>query len=226
MNGLNQKARGSFAQLTGPLRFASTVTLFPMALSNRTGTASLEMMPPTGRRGRQFVGGGSDAVGSAQDLLLQDDRPVQLPARARHVIDVPICQLDALLPPPYLVPYMKVDAQGFDTLVLRGAAKMLAEHRVGAVAFEFSPFLMPGRESEAHDALVWLESLHYACMPCWRSSAGSRQEMDGQWSISRYVAHFRNSSRYDDVVCRPRELVCSGRADTPFDRDVCGHTTA
>ena len=207
---------------------AENVTLFPMALSNRSGVAQFELMPPTGPRGRAFVGGGSNALGSAQDLLIQDDRPKGLPTReSKRVVEVPICQLDALLPPPHRVSYLKIDAQGFDTLVLRGAAELLAQRRISALAFEFTPFLMPGRSAEARSALEWLESLGYACVPCWRAhQAPAGHQARGAWPIARYVDHFRNRSLWDDVACRPLETLATcgavGGRRAPFDQALCG----
>ena len=180
---------------------ADNVTLFPMALSNYSGEAQLEILYAQKEAGRRFM---NNQAGSAQDLLVQAQRPTKLPARsATHLITVPVRELDNLVQPPQRILYMKVDAQGADTLVLRGARQILTQRRIETLAFEFSPFLMPGREREAVAALSWLEGLGYACVPCNGHQSGF--DLLEPWPIARYVERFRNTTHYDDIACRPRE---------------------
>lgn len=199
----------------------TNVTLFPMALSNRSGKAAFELLHPTSRSRR-------GTFGSAQDLLVQDDRPEDLKNTDTQVISVPICTLDQLLMPSQRVYYMKIDAQGFDTLVLRGAERLLAEGRVDTFAFEFSPFLMPGRLREAREALTWLEALSFKCVPCghygWSERFGAAGA-EARWDVAHFVEQYRNTTWYDDIVCQPLgRLKCAaeGAHDmSTFDKAVC-----
>ena len=121
---------------------AGNVTLFPFALSNKTGDGQLEVLRAAKPKGRKFM---NNQLGSAQDLLTQDVRPGQLPTTRAGVVKVPIRQLDQVVadhaPPLARVAFMKVDAQGFDTLVLRGASRLLSERRIEKFVFEFRGIL-------------------------------------------------------------------------------------
>jgi len=182
------------------------VTLYPYALSNRTGEAQLELFMAPLAKGRHFMQG---KPGSAQDFLLQDARPEGV-RENKALINVPIRRLDDLLNVDATIPYMKVDAQGFDTLVLRGANRALLEHRVKTFSFEFSPFLMPGRFNTARTDLAWLETLGYSCCPC-RGNAAPRMTRVSM-TTSQYVDMYERKGHadarkprtqyYDDVICR------------------------
>ena len=106
--------------------------------------------------------------------------------------------------PQALIPFMKVDAQGFDTLVLRGAKRLLAERRIEVFVFEFTPFLMPGRQHEAVSALEWLESTGHVCVPCNTRHTAPFQ-LTSPTSIRSYVGRFSGEqmTSYDDIACRP-----------------------
>jgi FkbM family methyltransferase len=181
----------------------ANVTLLPYALSNTTGTGQLELLRAKHSAGRRFVNNG---LGSAQDLLTQSVRPGLLPPTRAGVVSVPVRQLDPLLAerdPLARIAYMKIDAQGFDTLVLRGAEQLLSKTRIETFAFEFTPFLMPGREDEAVSALEWLERLRYSCVPCNQKHTAAFQ-MSAPSSIRDYVAHYRGTAdKYDNMVCQP-----------------------
>ena len=142
----------------------------------------------------------------------------EVPASA-NTTKVPIHTLDDLVArhawPNATIEWMKVDAQGFDTLVLRGAAQLLAASRIRRFIFEFTPSMMPGREHEAIDALNWLASTGVKCVPC--NSAHTVPRMNGvprvvtrpPTSFEEFVAPYvtpgaRNTlgiSGYDDMVC-------------------------
>ena len=183
---------------------AGNVTLFPFALSNKTGDGQLEVLRAAKPKGRKFM---NNQLGSAQDLLTQDVRPGQLPTTRAGVVKVPIRQLDQVVadhaPPLARVAFMKVDAQGFDTLVLRGASRLLSERRIEKFVFEFTPFLMPGRENEAVAGLMWLERLGHLCVPCNQAHT-TAVKLRAPASIVDYVEYFRGKNdKYDDIACRP-----------------------
>ena len=198
----------------------ASVTLFPYALSNRSAEGRLEMRRAERAAGRAFV---HNKLGSAQDALAQADNPSAPPANGSGFVSVPIRMLDEVVEqhagPNATIAWMKVDAQGFDTLVLRGAARLLAARRIEHFAFEFAPTLMPSRESEAVDALRWLAGLGYDCVPCNqrhtipRVNASLRIVRAPPRSYEEFVLPFvakSSTTLYDDVACGRREL---GRAD-------------
>ena len=189
----------------------SHVRLFPCALSNRTSEGVLQVFRAPRAAGQRFVNGN---LGSAQDMLSTQDVPA-----SANTTKVPIHTLDDLVArhawPNATIEWMKVDAQGFDTLVLRGAAQLLAASRIRRFIFEFTPSMMPGREHEAIDALNWLASTGAKCVPC--NSAHTVPRMNGvprvvtrpPTSFEEFVAPYvtpgaRNTlgiSGYDDMVC-------------------------
>jgi FkbM family methyltransferase len=187
---------------------AEHVTLFPYALSNRTGEGHLEVMRAPHRKGRMFMANGS--LGSAQDLLVQQERPGQLPRLQAGVVAVPIRQLDhvveAHVGKAARIAYMKVDAQGADMLVLSGARRLLTSRQIERFAFEFTPFLMPGRLEAAVEGLTWLEQLRYMCVPCNQAHTVPFK-LTQPATIREYVERYRGHEKYDDIICQPRAHV-------------------
>lgn len=177
-----------------------TVTLYPFAISNRTGEATLELLRASGAKARRFMGNG---FGSSGDLLTQVERPVGLPpGNATELVRVPVRRLDDLVNISERIAFLKVDAQGQDLLVLRGAERLLANQRVGTLKIEFSPFLMPGRTTGALAGLRWLEQLGYRCAPCHASRA-IFVDRSKPMSVDAFVGVYRGSqTAYDDIVCR------------------------
>ena len=189
---------------------AANVTLLPYALSNTTGTGQLEVLRALKPAGRRFV---NNQLGSAQDLLTQEVRPGQLPPTRAGVVSVPVRQLDLVMAEHdrrARIAYMKVDAQGFDTLVLRGSRQLLTNKQIEVFVFEFTPFLMPGREREAASALEWLERMGHVCVPCNQQHTTAFKLIEPT-PIDAYVEHFRGKdNKYDDIACRPTTSTTNG----------------
>ena len=146
------------------------VTLFPYALANRTGEALYEVRRAPAKKGLAFVRG---QLGSATDGLVVPRKQEQLKAAAttagpptsapagRAVVPVPVRRLDDLVPQGWSVSFLKIDAQGFDFEVLRGAARLLEEGVIERLVFEYHPQRMPDA-ADAESGLAWLEGLQ-AC---------------------------------------------------------------
>lgn len=181
---------------------ADNVTLFPFALSNTTGEKKLKMYRAPRPAGRAFV---HNQLGSAQDTLVEDDASGST-AAAPGVVAVPVRQLDAVLAehmPHARVAFLKVDAQGFDMLVLRGAARLLAERRIERFLFEFTPYGMPGTFEAAVAELEWLERAGHSCVPCNQGHTIAVKVM-APTPVADFVNNFRmRNMSYDDIICQP-----------------------
>lgn len=101
----------------------------PLALSDQPGTARFSVM------------GGGDSV--THHLEAED---IETPERT---IEVEVTTIDDLLAGEGVefVDLLKIDCEGFDALVLKGAAQSLRSSRIGAVQFEYNH--------------RWLQSRHY-----------------------------------------------------------------
>ena len=192
-------------------RAAGSVTLHGVALSNETGSASFRMTRPVRNELKLTAG---QHFGSAQDSLTSSAAaPAGAGTGAREkVVRVPVTTLDSFDTNVSLL-YLKVDAQGYDYRVLRGAENLLRSHRVRALAFEFFPHAMPHGRAEALEALRWLvHGMRYSCAPCnlnrWRVA-----KADERKSIPTYVRLLSGAGNksstlafFDDIACEPREL--------------------
>ena len=212
----------------------SRVTLHNVALSNASGTASFRMYKMTYKPTQKKLYGKfermmSKSVGSAFDTLNVDQKGV--PRADSEMVQVPVSTLDSFDPDGKAeVLFMKVDAQGYDYRVLRGAEKMLRSQRIRGLVFEYCPHCMPTAhtplgKTEAREALHWLTRVGYSCAPCnmnpWRFKllAGGAVKH----SIHSYVAtFFKNALEnvtdyfgfFDNFACEPTRL-CeeAGRPD-------------
>lgn len=66
---------------------------------------------------------------------------------------------------------LKIDVEGADTLVLRGAEGLLREKRIGRIFFECNPTRMAELDIAQGEAIEMLEAAGYACAPMSRSGA-------------------------------------------------------
>jgi len=131
--------------------------LRPRLLDDRWTLPGLEEPPPPLANGvgtTYIVAAGlSDKAGAAPikaggSASLAGHLPTELPADYREglragYVAVPVLTLDESLPPwAHGIFFLKVDTQGWEERVLRGAARALAGRRFKYVQFEFSPLLM------------------------------------------------------------------------------------
>ena len=100
------------------------------------------------------------------------------------------------------IPFMKVDAQGFDFRVLRGAMRLLRSGRVGVLVFEYCLPLIPRGRDEAAEGFGMLRALGADCMPCNDWTVPRRWQVHRPMGIAEYVAHFNDT--FDNIVCRMR----------------------
>lgn len=170
---------------------SGNVTLHGVALSNYTGTAKF-LADPGARFGDDRLADGAALPGDEE----------------RRLIDVPIRTLDSFADADTQIIFVKIDAQGHDYRVLRGAAALLSGRRIARVVFEYTPEMMPGGAAEAEEQLHWLHDIGYACAPCnskWSRVAASTKPV----RITEYVGGYwadANHTRlrgFDNIVCVP-----------------------
>ena len=201
------------------------VSLHQMALSNYSGTAQFQMFKSK-HMSRAMRASMAGKLGSAQDMLFNSDtlsldEQKRLEGSAGHeretstVVNVPVRTLDSLLvghsasrveERETIIPFMKVDAQGFDFRVLHGAIKAMRHGRVGVLVFEFALSLIPGGLDEAAAGLRLLKQLGADCLPCNDWTAGgkrSQTRINKPTSISDFVKLWNSSlNPFDNIVCQ------------------------
>jgi FkbM family methyltransferase len=74
----------------------------------------------------------------------------------RRVVDVPLLSLDDYFPPGSAVAFIKVDVQGFEHSVLRGAQRVLTENRDIRVLMEFWPYGLSKAGGTASEVLEFI----------------------------------------------------------------------
>jgi len=124
-------------------------------------------------------------------------------------VQVRVEKLDNLVPAGQWVLFMKVDAQGHDFKVLKGAKQLLADHRILVFSTEISPGLMPGGAKEGEAMLNWIADLGYRCYGCGTSfETGFRFGLPvpfARWTSHLSTLEFEhrgaNHGQWDDIVC-------------------------
>jgi hypothetical protein len=91
------------------------------------------------------------------------------------------------------VDFVKVDTDGFDFEVLRGAERLLREQRP-LLFFELAPYLLDG----ALDELAWLQSLGYRQLSCFTPSPTSR--LTGITTDAAIALAWADATSYCDVL--------------------------
>jgi len=117
--------------------------------------------------------------------------------------------LDNVVPAGQYVLFLKVDSQGHDYNVLRGAERLLTEQRILVFSAEISPGLMPGGQQEALDMLNFIASKGYNCHACQTSfETGFRFGLPIPHEVwAEHVASLKfehrgaNHGQWDDIVC-------------------------
>ena len=115
------------------------LTIVPMAVSDRPGKVTFYE--------EENAGGTSSCVPGYSKPTAQP-REVQVTTVDAALAAHGIARVDV----------MKVDVEGFDLRVLKGARALLTDHRVGLVQFEYNQMWL-GAGSTLREAVDWLESL-------------------------------------------------------------------
>jgi len=124
------------------------VTLRPVAASDRDGTALLQMAKAEGTQ--------QDSLGEI-GFMTKDNK-------TRKNVTVQTVRLDSEI--KERVHLLKLDTQGHELKVLRGAEGIIRNFGVDIIHTEFSPNLMRGHGYRPQEYLEYLYSLGYTCMYC------------------------------------------------------------
>jgi len=96
---------------------------------------------------------------------------------------------------------VSIDTEGWDSLVLQGMSRALAEHRIDVVEFEYMrAWKRIAGEFSMRTTLQWLDSLGYTCF--WQGNFGALAEASGncwQDAFHRQISH-----RWSNLVCSYR----------------------
>lgn len=81
----------------------------------------------------------------------------------RASIDVPLVSLDGYFPAAQRIDFIKIDVQGYEMSVLRGARRILTENREIAVFLEFWPYGLSKASVDPSELLEFLRTLGFVC---------------------------------------------------------------
>lgn len=158
---------------------ASNVDVYPLALGATSGIARFEAPVIADR----YAGGGH--------LLVDGAAP---PAAS---VPVEVRALDDVLPASRTISVVKIDVEGWEPAVWRGAAKMLQRDRP-VICMEYSPKLLARAGFASHEATEPLERLGYTFMSYSdRAKPATIKELDG------YTG---------DILALPQECIASRRS--------------
>ena len=126
------------------------VTLHDQALSDQPGWGTFRLHGSNG--------------GSERNALTQQGS-MKMSADDAAAVRVQLATLDTALAgrSPFL---LKIDAQGHDAQVLRGAEQLLRSKRIFMLLFEMSPRLAAGGVASCIEVVDWVQSLGYSCFDC------------------------------------------------------------
>jgi FkbM family methyltransferase len=127
--------------------FVSKLTLFPTALGSSDGSHTMYMTP--GNAGNTVL----DAPVAANPIS-----DVQKTQAQTITLD----EVFAFRKPPY-IHVMKIDAQGFETKILKGASKLLKSGAVKAIHFELAPNWLLGEGTSPAELFSIVDSSGYNC---------------------------------------------------------------
>jgi hypothetical protein len=125
-------------------------------------------------------------------------KPVYADHDPRGEQEVTVTTLDTLLATEPRLDFLKIDTDGFDFKVLRGAAVLLASQKP-LLFFELVPSLTP----TALEDLAWLQSAGYEQLVCL--SPGQEAEVMGTTREPSEAIQWAMRFGYCDVVCWHRE---------------------
>ena len=87
-----------------------------------------------------------------------------------HTFNVTLRRVDDLLPARLSVPFIKIDAQGFECSVLRGMARLLRSRSVRLIAMELWPHGLHAQGCSEAEVLTLLRSYGFATSYSWAKS--------------------------------------------------------
>ena len=194
--------------------FADRITFVSAALADFNGSSAFVVSVPDHASDKRFMRGGSgvhraEAFGSEQDGFAV---PWSNDTSQAKTIRVPVRRLDDFVTPLESVLLLKVDAQGYDLAVLRGAEALLRERRVAVVVAELPVQLMPEKERSALALFSYMHGHGYRCARCDHALNGdtaarfegvARNVEEYVRAIGAVELKHRNAQHggWDNIVC-------------------------
>ena len=106
---------------------------------------------------------------------------------------------------------LKVDVEGFELAVFRGADRLLAEHRVDYICFEIFQPALKDAGLKSRDVFAALEAHGYEVF-CFNPTAGAFQGpiLDTAEELNNFFASWRDLSRLDASAHASQEMNLAG----------------
>ena len=124
------------------------VTFRPVGVSDRDGEATFQLAKAEGKQ--------QDSLGEIGFMTQQNP--------TRKSITVPLVRLDSEI--DERIHLLKIDTQGHELGVVRGAEGIIRRHGIDVIHAEFSPALMRGHGVQPEDFLEYMWSMGYTCSYC------------------------------------------------------------
>ena len=104
----------------------------------------------------------------------------------RHGVDVSLIALDDYFTPGQPLDFMKIDVQGFEMSVLKGATRVLAENRNIAVLMEFWPYGLRKAGTDPRELLAFARDLGFSVSPATPGTSSPETMLSGPAEINSY----------------------------------------
>ena len=162
----------------------SSVTVFPAALGEKPGTARLRIH-------KEMSGLNTLA---AMDVTWNRQKLV-----ADQIIEVPVTTLDGHLQKEGLqqIDFLKIDVEGFELGVIRGACKLLGEKRIKLILIEIGDVTCATAGVEPMDLLNELESHGYQL-----------HSINSEGKITDRICSFPTTTFSANFVAFPDDFIC------------------
>jgi FkbM family methyltransferase len=119
-------------------------------------------------------------------------------------IEVPVVRLDDIVHKH--VDMLKVDTQGHEFAVIRGAEGIMKNYGIDLLHLEFSPRLMESSGDDPAKFLQWLSAHNYVCMDCAAFSVPEDMFSDRNFeefpkSFGDFIHGKGNHGAWTDILC-------------------------
>ena len=178
------------------LGMEKVVTFRPAAASDKTGEASFNVVSTEGTQ--------QDSLGDVSFLTKKSS--------SSKTINVPIVRLDSEI--QERVHLLKIDTQGHEIAVVKGAEGIIRKFGIDVIHAEFSPGLMRGHGTKPEAFLEYMWQLGYTCSYCTASFGLQNSELPvasgaqaQPWGWNAFTASFGEvfeipgHGAWGDLIC-------------------------
>lgn len=157
---------------------ADNATMLPLAVGSEPGRLQVAVarLPTMSYVRRPRDRGGADGERGRRGIA-GGWRPPDVRTRVRRTVDVEVTTVDAFVRrrAPGRLDFLKIDVEGHELAVLRGAVRTLAQHRP-VVLCEIEARHLARYGHDPADVLAWLRDAGYGV---WRLAAGRLHRVGG-----------------------------------------------